>query len=142
MVITAYKLAEDGHHIPKHFDLVTTLTGSVRGEITVETPIVRIEAPNADFNYIYIPDFKRYYYVLDKAHVRTGIVDLVCKVDVLQSHYKEIIKCPMIAERSDSTYNPFIKDESRVYEQRMQHEYVHIGDFDPKTSIIMTVCGS
>ena len=141
MVITAYKLAEDGHHIPKHFDLVTTLTGSVRGEITVETPIVRIEAPSADFNYIYIPDFKRYYYVLDKAHVRTGIVDLVCKVDVLQSHYKEIIKCPMIAERSDSTYNPMIVDANRIFQQDTVHQYIHIGRFSDDFKAVLTAIG-
>lgn len=142
MTITAYMCLDDDHHIPKHLTQAHTFTGSVRGEITVETPIVRVEATSTDFNYIYIPEFNRYYYVLDKVHVRTGIMDLVCKVDVLQSHYTEIIKCPMIAERSDSTYNPFIKDDNRVYEQRMQHEYVHIGDFDTKTTIVMAVCGS
>lgn len=141
MTITAYMCLDDDHHIPKHFTQVHTFTGSVRGEITVETPIVRVEATSTDFNYIYIPDFNRYYYVLDKVHVRTGIIDLVCKVDVLQSHYTEIINCPMIAERSDSTYNPLITDPNRVFQQDTVHQYIHIGDFSNDFVAVLTAIG-
>ena len=141
MTITAYMCTDDDHHIPKHMTQVGTFTGSVRGEISVETPYIRIEATNVDFNYIYVTEFSRYYYVIDKNYLRTNIMELSCKVDVLQSFYKQFIYCPMICSRSWSTYNPYIADTRRKYEQRPEHEYVKIGRFDSGMSVVLTAIG-
>ena len=117
-----------------------TLTGSLRDESSVENPTIRIEE-SSDFNYAYIQEYNRYYYVVDIIRVRTGIMDIVLKVDVLQSFYKQFMYSPMICSRSDSTYNKFIPDNRRKYEQRKEHQYVNIGTFSKNSSIILVGVG-
>lgn len=142
MEIITYSLTEDGHHIPKHYTPVGTLTGSVRDSVDIENPTIRIDHAGTDtFNYIYVPEFNRYYYVLDKVQVRTGITDLICHVDVLESFYRQFIYSPMIASRSDSTYNKFIPDGERVFQQDQLHLYKNLGGFSGDFSMIMVTVG-
>lgn len=142
MEIITYSLTEDGHHIPKHYTHVGTLTGSVRDAVDIENPTIRIDHADTDtFNYIYVPEFNRYYYVLDKVQIRTGITDLICHVDVLESFYRQFIYSPMIASRSDSTYNKFIPDGERVFQQDQLHIYKNLGGFSGNFSMIMVTVG-
>ena len=142
MQIQAFTLSEDSLHIPKHLTPVSTLTGSARDSIDVENPTIRIEHTGANaFNYIYIPEFSRYYYVLDKIQVRTGITDIICHVDVLQSFYPQFIHSPMIASRSDSTYNKLIADSERVFQQDQLHLYRTLGGFSGDFSMVMVTVG-
>lgn len=142
MEIITYSLTEDGHHIPKHYTPVGTLTGSVRDAVDIENPTIRIDHTGTDtFNYIYVPEFNRYYYVLDRVQVRTGITDLICHVDVLESFYRQFIYSPMIASRSDSTYNKFIPDGERVFQQDQLHLYKNLGGFSGDFSMIMVTVG-
>lgn len=141
MEIKLYNCEDDSHHIPKHFNLIATKVGSLREESSIENPVIRMINPMQDFNYIHIPDYNRYYYVLDIVEVRTGIIDIVCHCDVLQSFYKQFIYAPMCCTRSDSTYNKFIADARRKYEQRQEHEYVHIGSFGKESSIVLVGIG-
>lgn len=142
MEIITYSLTEDGHHIPKHYTPVGTLTGSVRDAVDIENPTIRIDHAGTDtFNYIYVPEFNRYYYVLDKVQIRTGITDLICHVDVLESFYCQFIYSPMIASRSDSTYNKFIPDGERVFQQDQLHLYKNLGGFSGDFSMIMVTVG-
>ena len=142
MEIITYSLTEDGHHIPKHYTTVGTLTGSVRDAVDIENPTIRIDHAGTDiFNYIYVPEFNRYYYVLDRVQVRTGITDLICHVDVLESFYRQFIYSPMIASRSDSTYNKFIPDNERVFQQDQLHLYKTLGGFSGDFSMIMVTVG-
>ena len=142
MIIQAFSLTEDGHHIPKHFTTVKTLNGSVRDSVDISDPIIRIEHASADgFNYLYIPEFNRYYYIVDKNQIRTGITDLICHVDVLQSFYRQFIYSPMIASRSDSTYNKMIPDGNRVFQQDTIQQYVRIGRLSDLYNIILVGAG-
>ena len=142
MEIITYSLTEDGHHIPKHYTPVGTLTGSVRDAVDIENPTIRIDHVGTDtFNYIYAPEFNRYYYVFDKVQVRTGITDLICHVDVLESFYRQFIYSPIIASRSDSTYNKYIPDNERVFQQDTIHQYVNIGRFEDKFDIVLVAVG-
>ena len=141
MEIQLLLCTDDKKIFPKHFTVVGTLTGSIRGEISVENPVVRIENPNYVYNYAYIPEFSRYYYVEEMNHVRTYIVDLTLVVDVLQSHYLEFIQCPMIASRSSNTYNKFVPDKMRTFEQRPVNEYIHIGELNAHYTVVMVAVG-
>lgn len=142
MEIITYSLTEDGHHIPKHYTPVGTLTGSVRDAVDIENPTIRVDHVSADtFNYIYVPEFNRYYYVLDRIQVRTGITDLICHVDVLESFYRQFIYSPIIVARSDSTYNKYIPDSERVFQQDTIHQYVNIGRFEDNFDIVLVAVG-
>lgn len=83
--------------INKSLDSGTTLTGSLRNESSVINPSFIIEHENpSGFNYCYISDFGRYYFITNITAVRTGIWKIDCSVDVLMSFKTQILNLDVI----------------------------------------------
>lgn len=83
--------------INKSLDSGTTLTGSLRNESSVINPSFIIEYENpSSFNYCYISDFGRYYFITNITAIRTGIWKIDCSVDVLMSFQTEILNLDVI----------------------------------------------
>lgn len=83
--------------INKSLDSGTILTGSLRNESSVINPSFLIEHENpSGFNYCYISDFCRYYFITNITAIRTGIWKIDCSVDVLMSFKTEILNLDVI----------------------------------------------
>ena len=68
------------------------LTGKLREQSSVVNPSIMIQTTNPSiYNYAYIPEFKRYYFITDMVSVRTGLWEISMHVDVLMS-FKDTIK--------------------------------------------------
>lgn len=66
--------------------------GKLREESSVVNPSIMIQATNpSSYNYAYIPEFNRYYFITDMVSIRTGIWEISMHVDVLMS-FKDSIK--------------------------------------------------
>lgn len=101
------------HQINKNVSSVATLTGSFRDSVDIISPVVRIEhASPIDFNYIYISDFNRYYFVDDITIVRTGVMDVKLSCDVLESHKSGILANNAIIDKQANNYNLYLNDDS------------------------------
>ena len=93
--------------INKSLDSGTTLTGSLRNESSVINPSFLIEYENpSGFNYCYIADFGRYYFITDMTSIRTGIWKIDCSVDVLMSFKTEILNLDVIVSDLSSGESP------------------------------------
>ena len=69
-----------------------SMSGNLRNESSVVNPRIIIQTDNpSKYNYAYIPEFNRYYFITDMTSVRTNIWELSMHVDVLMS-FKESIK--------------------------------------------------
>lgn len=142
MNLILYSVTDNDHMIPKNLNPVASLVGSVRGSVSVETPEILIELNNfLEFNYLYCDEFKRYYYVRNQIAERTGVLRLVCEVDVLQSFYSQFKNCPMIARRSDSDYNAYIKDDNRKFMQYTVQQYKTLGHLSRPDTFILVASG-
>ena len=83
--------------INKSLDSGTTLTGSLRNESSVINPSFIIEHENpSGFNYCYIADFGRYYFITNITSIRAGIWKIDCSVDVLMSFKTDILNLDVI----------------------------------------------
>lgn len=83
--------------ITKSLDSGITLTGSLRNESSVINPSFIIEHENpSGFNYCYISDFGRYYFITNITAIRTGIWKIDCSVDVLMSFRTQILNLDVI----------------------------------------------
>ena len=101
------------HQINKQVTQVAALTGTFRDSVDIISPVVRVEHDNpAGFDYVFISDFGRYYYVEDITVVRTGILDLHLSIDVLESHKTAILANNAILDRQESKYNLYLNDDS------------------------------
>ena len=106
---------------------IATLDGTLRNSVQITHPTIRIEYSGVPtFNYVYIPQFERYYYVDDIVSVSKDIWDIILSVDVLMS-FKDVIRSQYaFIERNQYTFNPDIEDKNRSYENKPEIEYIEL----------------
>lgn len=94
-------------------ETVATLTGNLRNAVSIMKPEIIIERSSPiGFNYCYIPDFNRYYYVDDVDVIRTGLLGVKLSVDVLESFKQTILAQNVIIYKSESKPNFYLPDEN------------------------------
>lgn len=81
--------------VNKTFNIGKAVTGDFREECSLLSPVFRISGVLSDyieFNYIYIVEFKRYYYIDSISMVRNNLIEFRCSIDVLKTYEKFIEK--------------------------------------------------
>ena len=91
MNITLYKNSSDKRCMNKKITAVSTLIGNLKDACSIINPSIIIETDDIDFNYMYIKEFNRYYFVNDITIIRNKLIQVDGTVDVLMSN-KDIIK--------------------------------------------------
>lgn len=87
-------------------DLTTgaTLSGTLRNESNVVNPSIVINIDNPTiYNYAYIEDFGRYYFITDYISLRTGIWQINLKSDVLMSFKDSILASNVLINNTETT---------------------------------------
>lgn len=86
-------------------------------------------------NYLYIPDFNRYYFINDITSVRNNLWRLTTHVDVLMSYQKEISETNAFVSRNEFSYDNMVKDDLMTYYyDKNVFEYIPIkGNYVNKT---------
>lgn len=102
MVIDLYITGSEKNAIFKNLQNEIELVGSLRDESSVINPVFILEATNPTaYNYCFIPDFNRYYFITNIESVRTNLWRIHCAVDVLMSYQTQILNLNVIV--SDET---------------------------------------
>jgi len=110
MEIQLYNQSSDKNVLNKNIGTPTIIYGTIKDESNLVNPeIILSRTVTNNFNYLYIPDFNRYYFVTDKIleHQRTIIQ---CHVDVLMSFKNQIKNMNIIAERASNRFNLYQVD--------------------------------
>ena len=105
----------------KDFTTVDTLTGTMRNETSITNPVIRCEFSGSvpKFNYFYIPQFYRYYFLKDFRLVRDSIYEMSGHCDVLTTALKldNLTSCSGIVKKQETNNNLLLNDGSfRVYQ--------------------------
>lgn len=89
----------------------TTISCSVYGDWNVKAPVIVLSknAYDHEYNYAYIPDFGRYYYIMDWAY-RRGHYYASLAVDVCTSYREQIFAQSAYVTRSASQWDGSITD--------------------------------
>lgn len=96
MDITLYTNNSEKNKLDKNLSNAKTFSGKLREESSIVNPSILIQIDNpSKYNYAYIPEFNRYYFITDMTSVRTNIWELSMHVDVLMS-FKDSIKSTSI----------------------------------------------
>lgn len=113
MDIFFYTSSAEPNSFPKVLGSAIRYQGELRDECDILNPVLTIEGLNPDttFNYCYIPDFKRYYFITESSVVRTGLIEFVLHVDVLQSWSSQILEQEGIVLRNEYEYNSMLIDD-------------------------------
>lgn len=99
MRIILYKTVSERIKIDKVLEEELELVGSLRDASSITTPSILLQMNPVDYNYVYIPDFKRYYYINSITAMRNKafLIDLRC--DVLMSYSNEIKELEGVVSR-------------------------------------------
>lgn len=104
MEIVIGTIADEKNKLNKTFNNQRTYRGNLRQEASITNPQIIIEAENLSlFNYMYIPQFGRYYYITDIVSIRNNLWSVFGKVDVLMSFKDGILSCPVVLSDSEIT---------------------------------------
>lgn len=113
MQMILYNYTGDPRRINKFLSQVDTVNIiAITDNTDILTPSIMIGTRAFNFNYVYIPQFNRYYYVTNIELINAQRIGINLKVDVLMSHKNAILSSMVMAERSTSNGNPYIRDNT------------------------------
>lgn len=144
MNITFYKNTSEPNTINKTLSGALSLTGALRDESSVYSPNFRV-CSNSDltqYNYCYIPQFGRYYYISEIVIERTGIWNIALRCDVLESFKNSILNLEATIQRQENEYNLYFADpEWKVYETEQTVTRDFPSGFDSQGTFYLTASG-
>lgn len=95
------------------------------------------------FNYCYIPDFNRYYYINDMESGGNNVNSRTLTVDVLMSYNNEIRQIKALVERQENFYNlylPELQIPNYAY-KRVQTKTFPMQPLNVGTQVILATTG-
>ena len=128
MEIKLYKTSSPRKKLVKDLTDGITLTGTLRGQSSVMSPSLQIQdIAVIGYNYCYIPDFGRYYYINGINALRANLFELSLGIDVLMTYAEAIRNNAAIVDKVQNfgaAYN-YINDGSFVNSNRMKQDIVN-----------------
>ena len=102
MELVLYKTTDENSKLEKTLSEEISLVGALRDASSIIAPSILIQSNPIGYNYAYVPQFGRYYYIKNITAYRKGayIVDLKC--DVLMSFKNEIKELSGVVSRLTS----------------------------------------
>ena len=114
MTFNIYNYAGDPSKINKAGSLGTgvSMTGTLREPANMVTPEILAEIDPSGYNYAYISEFGRYYWIVDAQAVRNGLFRIRMKSDPLASFAGQILALPAYCTRTENVFKqtPYIID--------------------------------
>lgn len=103
--ISLFKTASENNRVVKTLTDEKQLSGELRNQTSVLNPSIRIESADniSTYNYAYISEFGRYYYITDIVSVRTNCWVVSLRCDVLMSYKDEIQGLNVILDNTQET---------------------------------------
>lgn len=146
MDIIFYNTSSERNAINKTLQGGFTLQGTFRDECPISDPefIVESDTNFTQYNYVYIAEFKRYYYITEVVSVRTKIWRISLHVDVLMSFKNAIMTSKILIEESQVTSaSNYLNSDSWVAQVRRNTEAISFenGFLDQGQYILITAGG-
>lgn len=136
MIIHLTNYNGEKNRIVKNVSFSGKLEGTLREGSDVVNPSILVEA-NVDeicgYNYAYIPDFKRYYFITNCNAFRKNLSIITMTVDVLTTFQESILSSQAIIIRSSKTGDSSDPDLKDLPDERFpikQSETTHTITFD------------
>lgn len=116
MIIEIGNCTDEKNKLRKTFNSRLELTGHIKDASSIIDPIILIEAnlsTIAGCNYLYIPKFKRYYYIKNMSTNTNTTCTIEAHVDVLKSFENQILDCSGYVDRQEDIVSVMIQDPQR-----------------------------
>lgn len=117
--VVLYTISAPPEYINKTLPTGVTVSCDFKAPIDVENPTIYIAATAAydDYNYCYIAEFGRYYFMKPIGGTSQTIT-FECKSDPLMSFKDQILACPAVIARNPWHWDMYIPDSRLPVEAR------------------------
>ena len=129
----------------KNLNPPVTFQGSLKENTSVIDPVITIESPVnvvCSYNYLYIPDFNRYYFITNVIAITDTLTQINLHVDVLMS-FKDYIRSNIATtRRQENDWNLYLNDGSfRTYQYKTVGTYKFSNGFPKDNDLVMAIAG-
>ena len=143
MEIILYYNDSEKIKLDKELTQIGTIEGRLFQNTSITKPNIMFDLDTTIFsaNYLYIPQFNRYYFITDVVNVSANKWQIQARVDVLTSFKSAIRENTAIIERQENEYNLYLDDK---YYRAYQNEDVQYKKFSgslPSDKYILVVNG-
>lgn len=118
MNVSFYTTSDPNYVVNKTITLQASFTCNLKDSTSVENPVILVTSASnpSGYNYMYIQEFGRYYYITDVVSVRNGLWAISGHVDVLYTYRTSIKACSAIIKRQEKQFNMYLDDpEFKTY---------------------------
>lgn len=145
MEIKLYKTSSPRKKLVKDLTDGITLVGTLRAQSSVMSPTFTVQdTAVVGYNYCYIPDFGRWYYINGIDALRANLFELSLGIDVLMTYAAEIRNNTAIIDRTESgtTANVYIDNGTFVNTSKLETAtYNFSGGFNDTPEYILITAG-
>ena len=145
MEIKLYKTSSPRKKLVKELTDGITLVGTLRAQSSVMSPTFTVQdTAVVGYNYCYIPDFGRWYYINGIDVLRSNLYELALGIDVLMTYAAEIRNNTAIIDRTESgtTANVYIDNGTFVNTSKLETAtYNFSGGFNDTPEYILITAG-
>ena len=133
----------DDNVLSKNLTTLSSLNGTLKEQTSILAPVIKIDGDiPLSCNYMYIPDFNRYYFIDNISSVTSKIFEISGHVDVLKTYENEIRGCTGIIARQENTWNLYIDDGAfKTYQNEIIKLSTFPNGFDTQ-EFVLAVAGS
>lgn len=96
----------------------------------------------SEYNYLYIPYFKRYFYITDMEATRNNLIKFNIKIDVLMTYKDSIVQLVATSIKSDN-YEPYTENLNLPVSVKEQYRKLSFENpFNENGTIILVALGN
>ena len=122
-----------------------TLNGTLREESSLINPIILFQSDSVmKYNFMYIPEWNRYYFIRGKESYRNHLYYITAEVDVLMSFKNDIANCQVVIDKQTMPENgdEYIDDGSLVSDNYMFNRVYNFSNgFNENPTYILICAG-
>lgn len=145
MEVRLYKTTSPRKKLVKELSDGITLTGNLRAQSSVMSPVLQIQDTQViGYNYCYIPDFGRWYYINNIDALRSNLFELSLGIDVLMTYADSIVNNYAIVDKVQSIGSAsfYINDGSWVNTNKMVQKILNFPNgFNENGEFILITAG-
>ena len=141
MQLKLYKSLDEKNRIRKTLTEVLMLNGGLRDNASVIKPTILMQTDPLDYNYAYIPEFGRYYFINNVVAMRNKafIIDLKC--DVLMSYADEIYNLRALIDREETQSQQYVTGDFVIDARHNTEKIAFTNPFTEKNYILVAMKG-
>lgn len=143
MRIVLYQNTSPANVVNKTPTQVGVLDGVLRVPTSIINPVINLEYANpTGFNYMYIQEFGRYYFVNGISVESNSLIAVSAHVDVLKTYASAIANFDVVVRRNENKFNLYLDDGIFKAYQNTKHKIIQFPYGFTEYSYILALAGN